>query len=50
VRAAGGRHGRGRLLGHANVVVADASIMPTIPRANANLTVAAIAERIAECV
>jgi choline dehydrogenase-like flavoprotein len=30
------------------LVVADASIMPTIPRANTNLTVAAIAERIAE--
>ena len=28
--------------------VADASIMPTIPTANTNLTTAAIAERIAE--
>jgi choline dehydrogenase-like flavoprotein len=28
-------------------VVAEASIMPTIPRANTNLTVAALAERIA---
>jgi choline dehydrogenase-like flavoprotein len=27
--------------------VVDASIMPTIPRANTNLTTAAIAERIA---
>jgi choline dehydrogenase-like flavoprotein len=39
---------RGRVLGHENLVVADASIMPTIPRANTNLTTAAIAERIAE--
>jgi choline dehydrogenase len=37
----------GRVLRHENVYVADASIMPTIPRANTNLTVAAIAERIA---
>jgi choline dehydrogenase-like flavoprotein len=28
-------------------VVGDASLMPTIPRANTNWTVAAIAERIA---
>jgi choline dehydrogenase len=39
---------RGRVLGHENLVVADASIMPTIPRANTNLSTAAIAERIAE--
>jgi choline dehydrogenase len=39
---------RGRVLGFQNLVVADASIMPTIPRANTNLTTAAIAERIAE--
>jgi choline dehydrogenase len=38
----------GRVLGYENLVVADASIMPTIPRANTNLTTAAIAERIAE--
>jgi choline dehydrogenase-like flavoprotein len=37
----------GRVLGLEDVVVADASIMPTIPRANTNLTTAAIAERIA---
>lgn len=37
----------GRVLGLPGLVVADASIMPTIPRANTNLTVAAIAERIA---
>jgi choline dehydrogenase len=39
---------RGRVFGHENLVVADGSIMPTIPRANTNLTTAAIAERIAE--
>lgn len=39
---------RGRVLGYENLVVADASIMPTIPRANTNLSTAAIAERIAE--
>jgi choline dehydrogenase-like flavoprotein len=38
----------GRLRGHENLYVGDASIMPTIPRANTNLTTAAIAERIAE--
>jgi choline dehydrogenase len=38
----------GRVLGLEQVVCADASIMPTIPRANTNLTVAAVAERIAE--
>jgi choline dehydrogenase len=37
----------GRVLGTGGLIVADASIMPTIPRANTNLTVAAIAERIA---
>lgn len=39
---------RGRVFGYENLVVADASIMPTIPRANTNLTTAAIAEKIAE--
>jgi choline dehydrogenase len=38
----------GRVLGLESLLVADASIMPTIPRANTNLTTAAIAERIAE--
>ena len=38
----------GRVLGVEGLLVADASIMPTIPRANTNLTTAAIAERIAE--
>ncbi len=37
----------GRVLGLEGLSVADASIMPTIPRANTNLTTAAIAERIA---
>jgi choline dehydrogenase-like flavoprotein len=38
----------GRVLGLEGLIVADASIMPTIPRANTNLTTAAIAEKIAE--
>lgn len=37
-----------RLHGYDNVYVADASVMPTIPRANTHLSVLAIAERIAE--
>ena len=41
---------RGRVLGIESLVVADASIMPTIPRANTNLSTAAIAERIAELI
>jgi choline dehydrogenase len=41
---------RGRVLGYENLVVADASIMPTIPRANTNLTAAGIAERLAELI
>ena len=40
--------GDGRVLGFENLVVADASIMPTIPRANTNVSVAAVAERIAD--
>jgi choline dehydrogenase len=39
---------RGRVLGLDGLIVADASIMPTIPRANTNLTTVAIAERLAE--
>jgi choline dehydrogenase len=39
---------RCRVEGIDNLVVGDAAIMPTIPRANTNLTTAAIAERIAE--
>jgi choline dehydrogenase len=41
---------QGRVRGVENLVVADASIMPTIPRANTNLTTVALAERIAELV
>jgi choline dehydrogenase-like flavoprotein len=37
----------GRVFGHENLYVGDASIMPTIPRANTNLSTAAVAERIA---
>ena len=40
----------GRVLGVDGLVVADASIMPTIPRANTNLTTVAIAERLAETI
>jgi choline dehydrogenase len=36
-----------RVFGVDGLCVADASIMPTIPRANTNLTTAAIAERVA---
>ena len=39
---------RGRVLGTDGLVVADASLMPTIPRSNTNLTTVAIADRIAE--
>ncbi|HEY2938072.1 MAG TPA: GMC family oxidoreductase [Gaiellaceae bacterium] len=40
--------GRGRVLGHESLVVADASFIPSIPRANTHLTALAVAERIAE--
>jgi choline dehydrogenase len=40
--------GDGRVLGLDGLVVADASIMPTIPRANTNLSTLALAERLAE--
>jgi choline dehydrogenase-like flavoprotein len=39
-----------RVLGVEGLLVADASVMPTIPRANTNLTTAAIAERIAQTI
>src|SRR5688572_20817181 len=39
---------RGTVLGVEGLVVADASIMPTIPRANTNLSTVAIAERISD--
>ena len=42
--------GSGRVYGIDGLFVADASIMPTIPRANTNLSTLAVAERIAECV
>lgn len=38
----------GRVRGLEGVVVADASLMPVIPRAGTNLTVLAVAERVAE--
>ncbi len=38
----------GRVLGLDGLIVADASVMPTIPRANTNVTTVAIAEKIAE--
>jgi len=41
---------RGRVLGIDRLVVADASVMATIPRANTNLTTVAIAERLAETI
>jgi choline dehydrogenase len=41
---------RARVYGYENLLVADASIMPTIPRANTNLTTAAIAERVTEMI
>ena len=41
---------RGRVLRIDGLVVADASVMPTIPRANTNLTTVAIAERLAETI
>jgi choline dehydrogenase len=40
--------GEGRVLGREGLYVADASIMPTIPRANTNLSTLALAERLAE--
>jgi choline dehydrogenase len=40
--------GNGRVHGIQNLFVADASILPTIPRANPALTVLAVAEKIAE--
>ena len=40
--------GHGRVYGLDGLVVADASIMPTIPRANTNFSTIALAERIAD--
>jgi choline dehydrogenase len=38
---------RGRVHGLDNVYVADASLMPVIPRANTHLTTVAVADRLA---
>jgi choline dehydrogenase len=38
----------GRVRGYENLYVADASFVPELPRVNTNLTVAAVAERLAE--
>jgi choline dehydrogenase len=40
----------GCVLGIERLFIADASIMPTIPRANTNLTTVAVAERLAEAI
>jgi choline dehydrogenase len=40
--------GAGRVYGLDGLYIADASIMPTIPRANTNLSTIAVAERLAE--
>jgi choline dehydrogenase len=40
--------GNGRVYGRDGLFVADASVMPTIPRANTNLSTIAVAERLAE--
>jgi 5-(hydroxymethyl)furfural/furfural oxidase len=40
--------GRGRVHGTESLLVVDASIIPTIPRANTNLSTIAVAERLAE--
>jgi len=42
--------GRGRCHAVAGLVVADASILPTVPRANTNLTAIAVGERVGEWV
>jgi len=42
--------GDGRVLGYDGLYVADASFIPSIPCANTNLSVAAVAERIAESI
>jgi choline dehydrogenase-like flavoprotein len=39
---------KGRVHCYENLVVADASVMPSVPAANTNLSTAAVAERIAE--
>jgi choline dehydrogenase len=42
--------GDGRVYGIERLFVADASVMPTIPRANTNLSTLALAERLAETI
>jgi choline dehydrogenase len=42
--------GEGRVLGFDNLYVADASFIPSVPRANTNPTVAAVAEKLAQSV
>jgi choline dehydrogenase len=42
--------GSGRVYGLNSLYIADASIMPTIPRANTNLSTLALAERLAESI
>jgi choline dehydrogenase len=42
--------GGGRVFGLDGLYVADASIMPTIPRANTTLSTLAVAERLAESI
>ena len=42
--------GGGRVYGLDGLMVADASIMPTIPRANTNLSTVALAERLADSI
>src|SRR5262249_16917977 len=41
---------RCRVLGQEALIVADASVIPTIPRVPVNLTTAAIAERVADLI
>jgi len=40
----------GRLRGVENLLVADASVVPTIPRARHHLTTLAVAEKLAETI
>ena len=47
-RPDGALDGRGRLRGVEGLIVADASIMPTIPSANTNLPTLMIGERFGE--
>jgi choline dehydrogenase len=43
-------NGQGRVYGLDNLFVSDASIMPTIPRVNTNLSTIALAERLAQSI